>query len=199
MKLSFGLLLAGLLVSGSAFGQVPQSRVRGTIERAETGELTIKTPDGAEARVKLAPGYSVGGVVPAKASDIAKGSFVGVGARPQPDGSLLAVQVFIFPEAMRGTGEGHRPWSVLPEATMTNATVAETVSRVDGANLVLNYPGGEQRVTIGPDANIIMAVPAEAAELKPGVQVVLSAVKQADGSLATSRVTIARPGAQLPY
>ena len=109
------------------------------------------------------------------------------------------MQVFIFPEAMRGTGEGHRPWGVLPDSTMTNATVAETVSRVDGANLVLSYPGGEQKVAITPDANIIMAAPAEASELKAGAQIAMTATKQADGSLTASRVTIARPGAQLPY
>jgi len=179
--------------------QSPTARIRGEVETAEGGMLMIKTVDGALAKVALASGYSVGGVVKATAADIKKGGFVGVGARPQLDGSLLAVQVFIFPEAMRGTGEGHRPWSVLPESTMTNATVAETVSRVDGSTITLTYPGGEQKVTIGPEANIIMAVPAEPGELVAGTQVAMSATKQADGSFSASRVTIARPGAQLPY
>lgn len=160
--------------------------------------LTLKTPEGREARIALAPGFSTGGVVPAKASDIAKGSFIGVGAKPQPDGTLLAVQVFIFPEAMRGTGEGHRPWGVLPDSTMTNATVAETVSRVDGASLVLSYPGGEQKVVITPEAAILMAAPAEASELRPGAQVAMTASRQADGSYSTSRVTVAKSGAKLP-
>jgi hypothetical protein len=110
----------------------------------------------------------------------------------------MAVQVFIFPEAMRGTGEGHRPWGVLPDATMTNATVAETVTRVDGASLVLSYPGGEQRVVITPEATILMAAPAETRELKPGAQVVMTASRQTDGSYSTSRVTVAKPGAKLP-
>ena len=124
-------------------------------------------------------------MVAAKTSDIAKGSFIGVGAKPQPDGTLLAVQVVIFPEAMRGTGEGHRPWGVLPDATMTNATVAETVSRVDGANLVLSYPGGEQKVAITPEATILMAAPAEASELKPGAQVAMTASPPAIPSPST--------------
>ena len=186
-------------LSAFAHAQSPTTRIRGEVEKAEGDTLMIKTVDGASAKVALAPNYSVGGVVKATTADIKKGGFIGVGARPQPDGSLLAVQVFIFPEAMRGTGEGHRPWGVLPDSTMTNATVAETVSRVDGANLVLSYPGGEQKVAITPDANVIMAAPAQVTELVAGAQVAMTATKQADGSLTASRVTIAKPGAQLPY
>lgn len=188
-----------ILAASAVFAQTPGTRLRGEVEAMSGSVLTLKTSDGREAKVTLAPGFSAGGVVPAKASDIAKGAFVGVGAKPQPDGTLLAVQVMIFPEAMRGTGEGHRPWAVLPEATMTNATVADTVSRVDGANLVLSYPGGEQKVTITPEATILMAAPAEAAELKPGAQVAMTASRQGDGSYSTSRITIAKSGAKLPY
>lgn len=194
-----GLFAAGLvLVGGIAQAQAPGTRVRGEVEAVDGATLTVKNGNDQKVAIKLAPNYSVGGVVKATVADIKKGSFIGVGARPQPDGTLMAVQVFIFPEAMRGTGEGHRAWSVLPDSTMTNATVSETVTRVDGANLVLTYPGGEQKVTIMPDANIIMAAPAEATELKPGAQVAMTASRQADGSLTASRVTIAKPGAQLP-
>jgi hypothetical protein len=192
-------LAISLALPGLAQAQSSPTRIRGQVEAVDGDSLTVRTTEGREAKVALAAGYSVGGVVKATVADIRKGGFVGVGARPQPDGTLLALQVFIFPEAMRGTGEGHRPWAVLPDSTMTNATVAETVSRVDGANIVLTYPGGEQKVTITPEANIIMATPAQAADLVPGAQVALSAVKQADGSLSASRITIARPGAELPY
>lgn len=197
--LSASLFAAALvLTSNIGQAQAPATRVRGTVEKLEGSALTVKTPSGEDVAVALAPGYSVGGVVKASTNDIKKGSFVGVGARPQADGTLLAVQVLIFPEAMRGTGEGHRAWGVLPDSTMTNATVADTVSRVDGANLVLTYPGGEQKVTITPEANIIMAAPAEASELSPGAQVALTATRQAGGSLLANRVTIAKQGAQLP-
>lgn len=196
-SLATACILLGLTVAAQA--QSPTTRIRGEVEKAEGDTLMVKTVDGASAKVALATGYSVGGVVKATMADIRKGSFVGVGARPQPDGSLLAVQVFIFPEAMRGMGEGHRPWSVLPESTMTNATVAETVSRVDGSTIMLTYPGGEQKVTITPDANIIMAVPAQAGDLVAGAQVAMTATKRADGSFSASRVTIAKAGAQLPY
>ncbi len=192
----FALLASSLAL---AQGSPSQTRIRGEIERVEGDGVVVRTMEGNSARVALTPGYSVGGVVKATIADIRKGGYIGVGARPQPDGSLLAVQVFIFPEAMRGTGEGHRPWGVLPDTTMTNATVAETVSRIDGANLVLSYPGGEQRVTITPEANIIMAAPAQASELVAGAQVAMTAMKQGDGGFSASRITIAKPGAQLPY
>ncbi|CAD5247353.1 conserved exported hypothetical protein [Bosea sp. 62] len=193
------LALIGLvtLFAAGAQAQTPQTRIRGTVERLDGQALTVKTQEGATT-VALAPNYSVGAVVKAGMADIKKGSFIGVGARPQPGGGLTAVQVFIFPEAMRGTGEGHKPWAVLPDSTMTNATVAETVSRVDGGSVTLTYPGGEQTIAITPEANIIMAAPAQAADLVAGAQVALTASRQADGNLSSSRVTIARPGAQLP-
>ncbi|AMJ60853.1 DUF5666 domain-containing protein [Bosea sp. PAMC 26642] len=197
--LVIGLALPGLALPGLACAQTPQTRIRGEVEKVEGNMLTIKTMEGTEAKVALAPNYSVGSVVKATTADIKKGGFIGVGARPQAGGTLMAVQVFIFPETMRGTGEGHRPWGVLPDSTMTNATVAETVTRVDGASVMLTYPGGEQKVTITPDANIIMAAPAQPSELVAGAQVAMSAAKQPDGSFTASRVTIAKAGAQLPY
>lgn len=186
------------LAGGLALAQAPGTRLRGEVEAVNGTTMMLKATDGREIKVALAPGFSVGGMMAAKATDIGKGSFIGVGAKPQADGTLLAVQVVIFPESMRGTGEGHRPWGVLPDATMTNATVAETVSKVDGANLVLSYPGGEQKVAITPEATILMAAPAEAGELKPGAQVAMTASRQADGSYSTSRVTVAKAGAKLP-
>ncbi|MBR3191928.1 hypothetical protein [Bosea sp. (in: a-proteobacteria)] len=190
--------LVTLFAAGAqAQSQAPQTQIRGTVERLDGQSLTVKTQEGTTT-ITLAPNYSVGAVVKAATADIKKGSFIGVGARMLPGGGLSAVQVFIFPEAMRGTGEGHRPWAVLPDSTMTNATVAETVSRVDGSSVTLTYPGGEQMIAITPEANIIMAAPAEAADLVAGAQVALTASRQADGRLSSSRVTIARAGAQLP-
>ena len=194
--------LATLAVCSSVFSidagaQTQQLRIRGSVERIEGQVLTVKTPEGV-ASVALAPNYAVGAVIKASMADIKKGSFIGVGARASSGGELQAVQVVIFPEAMRGTGEGHRPWAVLPEATMTNATVAETVVQVGGGSVTLTYPGGEQTIAIPPEANIIMAAPAQASDLAAGAQVALTVQRQADGGLATSRVTIARAGAQLP-
>jgi len=192
------LALIGFVTLFSVGAQAQQSRVRGTVERLDGQALTIKTAEGTVVTVALAPNYSVGAVVKASMADIRKGGFIGVGARPQAGGGLQAVQVFIFPEAMRGTGEGHKPWGVLPDSTMTNATVAETVSQVEGSSVTLTYPGGEQKIAVPPEANIIMAAPAEAADLVVGAQVALTATRQSDGSMASTRVTIAKAGAQLP-
>lgn len=197
--LATAALSLGLTFAAAAQAPTPQTRVRGAVERIEGQTLVVKTTEGALTTVTLAPNSSVGGVVKATTADIKKGGYIGVGARPQADGTLMAIQVFIFPYAMRGTAEGHRPWGVLPETTMTNATVADTVSRVDGVNLVLSYPGGEQKVAINPEANIIMLAPAQASELTKGAQVAMSATKQPDGSLIMSRITVAKAGAQLPY
>lgn len=193
LSVCFGPLSVGVAA------QAQQIRIRGSVERVEGQMLTVKTQEGSTA-VALEPNYAVGAVVKASMADIRKGSFIGVGARAAPQGGeLQAVQVVIFPEAMRGTGEGHRPWAVLPEATMTNATVAETVTRVGGGSVTLTYPGGEQRIAIPAEANIIMTAPAQAKDLVVGAQVALTAQRKADGGLATGRVTVAKAGAQLPF
>ncbi len=179
-----------------AFAQ--SERVRGTIEAAEAGSITVKTANG-PVKVKLAPEFSVGGVTKASLADVKPGVFIGVGAKPQPDGTLRAIQIFVFPEAMRGTGEGHRKWAVLPETTMTNATVAETVTSVNGPLLTLKYKDGEQKVTIPDDAYVITAAPAGKDDLKAGAMVTLNATIGADGGLTTTRVSIVRPGTTLPY
>ncbi|AZO76229.1 MULTISPECIES: hypothetical protein [unclassified Bosea (in: a-proteobacteria)] len=195
---SLALIGFVMVLAAGAQAQTPQTRIRGTVERLEGQSLTVKTQDGAMTTVALAPNYSIGAVVKASMAEIKKGSFIGVGARPQTGGGLAAVQVFIFPEAMRGTGEGHKPWGVLPDSTMTNATVAETVSQVEGGSVTLTYPGGEQKIAIPPEANIIMAAPAQTGDLVAGAQVAMTASRQADGSLSSGRVTIAKAGAQLP-
>ncbi|MBL8590975.1 MAG: hypothetical protein JNK46_20755 [Methylobacteriaceae bacterium] len=189
-------LLALLALAAPAFAQ--SERVRGTIEAADAASITVKTANG-PIKVNLAPNFSVGGVTKAALADVKPGAFIGVGAKPQPDGALRAIQIFIFPEAMRGTGEGHRPWAVLPETTMTNATVADTVTSVNGPLLTLKYKDGEQKVVVPDDAYFITAAPADKSELKAGAMVTLNATIGADGALTTTRVSIVKPGTTLPY
>src|SRR5215469_12881283 len=123
--------IAVLLVSSSAFAQQPPDpdavRVRGTIESKGQQTLNVKARGGENLKVKLADNAPVRAVVKASLSDVKPGSFVGITAMPQPDGTQKAVEIHIFPEAMRGTGEGHRPWDLMPNSTMTNATVATQV------------------------------------------------------------------------
>ena len=186
------------LATTTAFAQAPSARVRGTVEKLETGVATVKTTEGQSVTLKLAPNLAISAVVKLNASEIKPGSFIGAGARPRPDGSLGAIQVYVFPEALRGTGEGHRDWSAMPQTTMTNATVAETVSAVNGPELTLKYKDGEKKLVIGPDANIITTVPAEASDLKVGTELVTTATKSEDGSLTAARITVGKNGVAPP-
>ncbi len=186
------------LAATTAFAQTPGVRVRGTVEKLEGGVATVKTAEGQSVTLKLAPNVSISAVMKISAAEIKPGSFIGAGARPKADGSLSAIQIYVFPEALRGTGEGHRDWSAMPQTTMTNATVAETVSAVNGPELTLKYKDGEKKLVIGPDANIITTVPAEASDLKVGTELVTTATKSEDGSLTAARITVGKNGVAPP-
>jgi hypothetical protein len=189
-------LAGGALVSLlalTAVAQQPTVRVRGAIERVEGSVLKVMSREGANLSIRLAENATVVAVVKASLNDIKPGSYIGVGATSMPDGTLRAAEVHIFPEAMRGTGEGHRPWDLLPESTMTNATVADTVSRVEGPLLTLKYKDGEKKVFVPPETPIVTYAPGERSELKPGAKIFISAAqRQTDGSLLAVRVAVGR-------
>jgi hypothetical protein len=174
-------------------------RVRGTIERVEGQTLVVKSRDGAELKVVLADNALVVALVKASLSDIKQGSFVGVTGMPQADGSQKAVEVHIFPEAMRGTGEGHRQWDLRPQSTMTNANVEQTVAGVDGHTLTLKYKDGEKKIIVLPETAIVTYLPGDKSELKPGVKIFIAAAnKQADGTLQAPRVNFGKDGLTPP-
>jgi len=174
-------------------------RVRGTIERVEGQTLVVKSREGAELKVVLADNALVVAIVKASLSDIKRGSFVGVTGMPQADGSQKAVEVHIFPEAMRGTGEGHRPWDLQPQSTMTNANVEQTVAGVDGHTLTLKYKDGEKKIIVLPETAIVTYVPGDKSELKPGVKIFIAAAnKQPDGTLQAPRVNFGKDGLTPP-
>jgi hypothetical protein len=173
-----------------AVAQAPQVvRVRATIESVDGSTLTAKSRDGAELKIKLAENAPVNEVVKASLADIKPNSYVAVTAMPQPDGSQKAVIIAIFPEAMRGVGDGHRPWDYVPNSTMTNATVADEVTGVDGATLTVKYKGGEQKITVPPSAEIVTYKKAAAADLKPGAKIQIAAAKKLpDGNLEAPNI-----------
>lgn len=192
-RAAVALLLAS---AAPAVAQAPSRvRVRGRVEKIEAGRLSVATADSGVVNVQLSEGFALSSLEKASAADIKPGMFVGAGALPQPDGVLKAVQVTIFPENLRGTGEGHRAWDVLPESTMTNANVSEAVAGVNGAVLTLAYKGGEKKLVFAPDTLFLKLGPADAAELKVGAEVSLFADKAADGALKAGRVTVSRGGA----
>jgi len=187
--------LAWLATGSIGLAQQPV-RVRGTIEKVDGPLLEVKSRDGTDVTVKLADKLTVNAVVKASLDGIKEGSFVGITALPQTDGSWRAVEVHIFPEAMRGTGEGDRPWDLQPKSTMTNATVAQTVSRVEGNNLTLKYQGGEKTITVVPQTTIVAFTPGDASELKPGAKVFIPAAeKKEDGTLQAARIIVGRDAA----
>ena len=173
--------------------QAQTQRVMGKIEGVDGQTLVVKTRDG-DLKVNVTDNVAVFGVVKATVADIKTGSFVGVGAMPQPDGSQKAIRVMIFAESQRGTGEGHRPWNQ-PGSTMTNATVDTTVSSVDGQVLTVKYRDGEKKIIIPPNLAIQQYVAGDKSELKPGADIlIVSAAKKPDGTLEASRVNVGRDG-----
>jgi len=191
-----GLLLVFAVSTTSAQDTV---RVRGTIERIDGQTLVVKARDGAELKVALADNARIVGIVKAQMSDIKTGSFVGVTAMPQADGSQRAVEVHIFPEAMRGTGEGHYPWDLRPQSTMTNGNVEQTVTGVDGHTLTVKYKDGDKKIVVPPDVPIVTYVLSDRSELKPGLQIFVAAAKrQPDGTLQAPRVNFGKDGLTPP-
>jgi hypothetical protein len=189
-----GLAVATLLTAAAAFAQnVPTSRILGTVDAVEGSHLAITSNQGEKYAVTLADNWSVIAVAPGKLADIKPGSYVGAGGVPQSDGTQKAMVVTIFPEQMRGIGEGFRPWDRAPQGTMTNATVAE-ITEAAGSLLTLRYPGGEQRVLVPDDAQIVMLLPGERAMLAPGAHLATTTTKQPDGTLTAARVNVGKDG-----
>ena len=145
-------------------------RVRATIEKVDGSTLSVKTRDGEDLKITLADKPLFVAIVPATLADLKPGTFVGSGATPGPDGSLVAMEVHIFTEAMRGTGEGHRPMEGPAQATMTNANVDTSVAAVDGQMLTLKYKDGEKKLLVTPKTAIVAYAPGDRAELKPGIK-----------------------------
>jgi hypothetical protein len=187
--LSAAALVMALALPASA--QRPEIvRVKGKIESADATSLTVKTKDG-DSKVAINDKTHVLTIGKGTIADIKKGSYVGVGATPQADGSQKAIRVMIFAESQRGVGEGFKPWNK-PNTTMTNATVDTTVQSVDGQVLTVKYKDGEKKIIIGPDAIILLRTDGTHADLKPGANVEIPAHKKPDGSLETARVDVGR-------
>jgi Domain of unknown function (DUF5666) len=191
--------LAAVLAAPMAWAQsAPPVRVRGTIERVDGAIYVVKARDGAELKVTLADNPQIAGIVKASLSDIKQGSFVGVTAMPQADGSLSALEVHIFPETMRGTGEGHYPWDLRSQSTMTNANVEQVGTAVDGQTLTLKYKDGEKKIFVPANAPIVAYVQGDKSDLKPGAKVFVVATKQPDGTLQGRAWRVGRDGLTPP-
>jgi len=183
-----------LLANVAAFAQTTV-RVRGMIEQVDGQTLSIKSKEGPMLKVVLADNAVILGVVKRSLDDIKQGEFIGTAATSQGDGTWKALEVHIFPENMRGTGEGHRDWDA-PQSSMTNATVTDKVAKVDGHTMTLTYKGGEQKILVTPQTPVVAYAPGSRDDLKPGHGIFIAAATKAeDGSLRAARVSVQRDAA----
>jgi hypothetical protein len=198
-------LLAGALIALLALPAAAQNapegtptRIRGTVEKLDGQTLTVKSRDGQELTIALAPNFTVSAIVKRNLADITAGDYVGAASIKGPDGKLHALEVLIFPEAMRGTGEGERPWDLTPDSLMTNATVSGITAAPQGQALKVTYKGGESEIIVAPDAPIVTFAPGDASLLKPGAAIITVALKKPDGGLSATRVTAEKDGVKPP-
>jgi hypothetical protein len=173
-------------------------RVRGTIASLEGSTLTVKTREGSNAALALKPGLKVIGVAAASAGDIKPGDFVGIASLPNAAGGNGALEVLIFPPAMKGTGEGSYPWDLKPKSTMTNGTVMNAVKEINGRTLTVSYRGGEKKLAVPDGVPIVTFAPATEADLKPGATVFVPAKRGADGALSAGTVVVGTNGVNPP-
>ncbi|HET7765013.1 MAG TPA: hypothetical protein VFK92_07975 [Burkholderiales bacterium] len=187
-------------VSAVAFAQTPPppARVRGTVEKLENNVMTVKAPDGKTVDVKLADNYTVVGVSRAKIADVGAGKYIGTTTLGERNGGLVAVEIHIFPENMRGVGEGHYAWDLKPDSKMTNGNVADVKSVGKDHMLTVQYKGGEQKVLVPTNAKVVVFGPGERSELRKGAHIFCVAQRAPDGSLSAARVNVGVKGTTPP-
>jgi hypothetical protein len=187
-------LFALLLGSGSAFAQAsPTQRLRGTVESFDGQRLVMKERSGETLSLALADNFAVNEVLAIELSAIQPNSFVGIASLPQADGSLRALEVLVFPDAARGSGEGHYPWDLQPGSMMTNATVADVAAVAQGRQLRLRYKDGEKTVNVPAEVPVVTFKPADKALLVPGAKVMVTAQLR-DGKPTAMRALAGRNG-----
>jgi hypothetical protein len=197
-----GILALSLLTSiGHIQAQIVSAplRIRATIEKVNGSNITVKEKNGEVFNISINEITNISECLPITIEEIKAGSFIGSGAMPQIDGTLKAVEVLVFPESMRGTGEGHRAWDVLPQSTMTNATVAEVSvgSGPIGRTLKLKYKDGEKILLIPKDAPIVTFTPGDKSLLVVGAKLIVN-LQEIEGKYIATRIIAGRNGFQPP-
>jgi len=196
-------LAALVVVAASALSAIAQqspapSRVRGTIEGVDGDVVAVKSRSGEDVKLHMTGDIRIVGITRISLADIKVGSFIGTTTVPGADGTPSAVEVHVFPEAMRGTGEGSRPYDLRPNSTMTNATVAESVVGNDGHTLLIKYKDGEKKVVVSSETPVVTYVPADKSDLKVGAKVIAFMKAMPDGSIETNRISVGRDGLTPP-
>jgi hypothetical protein len=185
---------ATALVSASAFADATPQRVRGSVVSLDGSKLVVHTKDGSDVTVNLAETFAALAVVKSSLAEIKEGTFIGTATVTQPDSSLRSQEVVVFPDKMRGTGEGHYPWDLGSKSMMTNATVSNAVKSVEGQTVTVTYKGGEKKIDIPADVPVVTIVPGAKDEIKPGSIVFVPAMRQDDGTLNSGAVLYGKDG-----
>jgi hypothetical protein len=183
--------VAGVQASGHV-------NLRGVITSVAGKSLVVSTREGGDARVTLSDDCLINSVTPASVKDIKPGDFVGISNVPKVDGTNSALEVVIFPASLKGTGEGDRPWDLKPNSSMTNATVANAVTSVDGRIVMVTYRGGQKKIDIPETTPIVTLQVAAPKDLRPGANVFIPADHGNDGTLTTHRVIYGSNGVVPP-
>ena len=170
--------------AAAAAPAAPPTRIRGTIAAVAPHMLTINSRDGSKLEVTLTDPLTVRTLKRVPLSSVKDGAYLGIASREGPNGTRMALEVLVFPEAMRGAGAGNYPWDLQPGSMMTNAPVTGVASAKVGPDLTLTYQGGSVTIHVPPRAPVVTFVPASSADLKPGRKVFLAAHKDADGHLS---------------
>jgi hypothetical protein len=190
--------VALLLGSLMAPAEAAPIHVRGTIAAIDGSMLTVKTYDGRSVALDLAADWKLTGVVKGTMDDIKQGTFIGTASLPAEGDTGKAIEVVVFPESMRGAGEGHYPWDLKPSSMMTNATVNHSVEGVDGRTVTLDYKGGEKKVVIAPATPIVIIGPTDKADLKPGEHVFLAGEPDGDTKMKGGFLVVGKDGITPP-
>ncbi len=197
-QLKFTAMAIAVAVTTLAASSTAQAadgvRVRGTVVSLTGDTLLVKSREGDNVSVTLAPGWKAGGIAQARLADIKPGDFVGIASLPTATGGAGALEVLVFPPAMRGTGEGSYGWDLKPNSSMTNGSVSEAVQSVDGTTVNVVYHGQSKKITIAPGTPIVTFAPATNADVKPGAVVFIPADRADDGKLSTTRVVVGKNG-----
>ena len=188
------IIAIALFAAAGVAAQAPTQRIRGDVAALDGTTLTVKTRSGESLTVKLADNYTVAGLVTVDRTALADGAYVGTAAMPRPDGAQTALEVLVFPESMRGTGEGHGPWDLMPGSTMTNATIARVAKDGTDHRLTLRYKDGEKTVIVPDNVPLVTFEGGDRSLLVPGAHIILTATKQPDGTLTATRVTVGKNG-----
>jgi len=196
MALAFGALLT--LTATTAHAETTPARVRGTVVSLEGTKLVVHPKTGSDITVTLNDNFAALAVVKSSMADIKEGTFIGTATVTQPDSSLRSLEVVVFPEKMRGTGEGHYPWDLGSKSMMTNATVVNAVKGVEGQTITVNYKGGEKKIDVPTNVPVVSLMPGNKEDITPGAMVFVPAQKQEDGSLHSGAVLFGKDGVVPP-